>query len=407
MLPLQGIVPAAVYSIPTPQDAAKLVAASYSSHQLLTLWSSGSMDCFDINASGNSLKLRTSRKLPAFASSSKAVIPEAQAKPSRARKRRQPEEDTANVPATAQTSSPAIFPLGNHTVAAVRQLTDLPTNGHTASAVEVIVTDSSYGCIQSVTSVKLPKAKADAKLQLQPGSIFQQRTGAGDMVLLFGGAVWLFSIPVSAQHGRLVHTWYHGGSSKWPLPAAEMLAGLDMTSIASISAFATHSCKHTKPEVLGLQGKRKRQSAYQHRLPIHCACCQPGHACWQHWLCCMIPHMHCQWVKRMLASACHHTLLHATLQVKEASLAAAIGALNFRAPANPAALAAAAAVGEEQCESSCRPPQIEHARPAWSQSLAESGEASTSGQPAQFSIALPALFTYASLLVNAMVDAAL
>ena len=208
------------HDIPAPQPAAKLVSASYKDQQLLVLWSHGTIQSFDVRARSAALKLRTSQYLPSFSLSPNSIIETpgkstdstgkagkaltavtpVSTKPSKARKRRQPEADSAEADDSAQHSSPSgILPLGSHAVAAVREVTDLPTNGHVASAVEVTITDSNYGCIQSVTGVRLPKAQAEAQLQLMQCSIFQQHTGKGDIVLLYGNAVWLFTVPVRAS----------------------------------------------------------------------------------------------------------------------------------------------------------------------------------------------------------------
>ena len=196
------------------------MSTSYKDQQLLILWSNGTLQSFDIRPRSTALKLRTSQHLPSFSCSpplvtetpgkskdntpkpSKALAAATPAsnKASKARKRRQPEADSAEADDSAQqSSSSGILPLGSHAVAAVREVTDLPTNGHAASAIEVVVTDSNYGCIQFVTGVRLPKAQAEAQLQLMQSSIFQQRTGKGEIVLLYGNAVWLFTVPVRSS----------------------------------------------------------------------------------------------------------------------------------------------------------------------------------------------------------------
>lgn len=212
------------HTMPVPQEKLRLASVCYQSQQLLTLWSDGTLQCHDAKPHSKALRLRISQKLPAYncATSQKTneaavespvptkALSKSITKAVKARKRRQPEADSVELE-EPEAASVGVIPLGQHTVAAVRQVTDLPTNGHAASAVELIVTDSSYGCIQSVTGVKLPRAQADAKLQLTPGALFQQHTGTGELVLLYGNAVWLFTIPVS--HGSYCTSlWFWQGS---------------------------------------------------------------------------------------------------------------------------------------------------------------------------------------------------
>lgn len=225
---MQALKLEATYAIPAPKTTAKLVSVTYKAQQLLTLWSDGTLQSADIRPRSTALRMRTSQRLPAFTAATTNAQPmESTRKPSKAligsigkqskaKKRRQPEVDSAELQEPIfQSSSSGILPLGAHTVAAVREVTDLPTNGHAASAVEVTVADSAYGCVQSVTSVRLPKAQAGAKLQLMPGSVFQQRTGQGELVLLYGNAVWLFTIPVSLLAGAAAHiTDLHTSSTR-------------------------------------------------------------------------------------------------------------------------------------------------------------------------------------------------
>ena len=88
-----------------------------------------------------------------------------------------------------------------------------------------------------------------------------------------------------------------------------------------------------------------------------------------------------------------HSCVETVLQAQPATLASLVGALNLRSlDSNPAARAAVRALGEEECTSSSTPPQLEHARPSWTQSLAQSREASSSGYHSQAPIAVPATF---------------
>ena len=82
------------------------------------------------------------------------------------------------------------------------------------------------------------------------------------------------------------------------------------------------------------------------------------------------------------------------LQAQPATLASLVGALNLHTPTHPAAQASLRALGEEECTSISTPPQVEHARPLWTQSLIQSAEASTSGYDDQAPIAAPAAVRY-------------
>ena len=82
------------------------------------------------------------------------------------------------------------------------------------------------------------------------------------------------------------------------------------------------------------------------------------------------------------------------LQAQPATLASLVGALNLRTPTHPAAQASLRALGEEECTSISTPPQVEYARPSWTQSLIQSTEASSSGYDDQAPIAAPATVRY-------------
>lgn len=86
------------------------------------------------------------------------------------------------------------------------------------------------------------------------------------------------------------------------------------------------------------------------------------------------------------------------LQAQPATLASLVGALNLCSPTHPAAQASLRALGEEECSSISTPPQVEHARPVWTQSLLESGEASSSGDNHLGSFATPATLRSAAVL---------
>lgn len=82
------------------------------------------------------------------------------------------------------------------------------------------------------------------------------------------------------------------------------------------------------------------------------------------------------------------------LQAQPATLASLVGALNLRTPTHPAAQASLRALGEEECTSISTPPQVEYARPSWTQSLIQSTEASSSGHDDQAPLAAPATVRY-------------
>lgn len=79
------------------------------------------------------------------------------------------------------------------------------------------------------------------------------------------------------------------------------------------------------------------------------------------------------------------------MQAERATLASLVGALNLRTPTHPSAQASLQALGEEECTSISTPPQVEYARPAWTQSLIQHSEASSSGHHDQAPIAAPAI----------------
>ncbi len=211
--------------IPQPANNAKLASASIRDQQLICLWSGGLLQAFNIvpnAASGvSAFKLQSSRQLLGFASPSDSTSddqPQQQpfdstSKPSRepksGKKRRKPAPpvetaDVANPANGPEPFRPMVVPLGGHTMAAIKEATELPTNGHQTFGLEVAITDSLYGCVQSVTPVKLPNrapaAAAAAQLHDGPDSRRQEavqlQSGMGHLALLFNGAVWSISAQV-------------------------------------------------------------------------------------------------------------------------------------------------------------------------------------------------------------------
>ncbi len=212
--------------IPQPANNAKLASASIRDQQLICLWSGGLLQAFNIvpNAASGvaAFKLQSSRQLLGFASPIDSISDDQQqqqqpfdstSKPSResksGKKRRKPVApvETADLAKSANGPKPfrpMVVPLGGHTMAAIKEATELPTNGHQTLGLEVAMTDSLYGCVQSVTPVKLPnRAPAAAAAQLHSGcdsrrqEAVQLQSGMGHLALLFNGAVWSISAQVS------------------------------------------------------------------------------------------------------------------------------------------------------------------------------------------------------------------
>ena len=214
--------------IPQPANTARLASASIRDQQLICLWSGGLLQAFNIvphAASGvAAFKLQSSRQLLGFASPTDHISddqPQQQpfdctSKPSRepksGKKRRKPAApvETADVAKSVngpEPFRPMVVPLGGHTMAASKEATELPTNAHQTLCLEVAITDSLYGCVQSTMPVKLPNrapaAAAAAAVQLHNGpdsrrqEAVQLQSGMGHLALLFNGAVWSISAQVT------------------------------------------------------------------------------------------------------------------------------------------------------------------------------------------------------------------
>ena len=209
--------------IPQPANTARLASATIRDQQLICLWSGGLLQAFNIvphAASGvAAFKLQSSRQLLGFASPIDHISddqPQQQpfdstSKPSRepksGKKRRKPAApvETADVAKSVngpEPFRPMVVPLGGHTMAAIKEATELPTNAHQTLGLEVAITDSLYGCVQSTMPVKLPnRAPAAAQLHNGPDSRRQEavqlQSGMGHLALLFNGAVWSISAQVT------------------------------------------------------------------------------------------------------------------------------------------------------------------------------------------------------------------
>ncbi|KAL3134098.1 hypothetical protein ABBQ32_008522 [Trebouxia sp. C0010 RCD-2024] len=273
-----------------PSDSAKLVSASFQDGHLAILWSDGLLQAYNTAPTpGNPLTVHTTARLRSFNLASSAMTldnqeqhpqaPLQQQQQHSGKKRRksaavaaaaarEPLSDSATA---STTTAPMLVPLGEHAVAAVREPSDLSTNGHQSTELEITVANTQYGCVQSVTTVKLPGGGGVESAAPGLQEAVQLRSGMGSLVLLMHSAVWYISI-----------------------------------------------------------------------------------------------------------------------QAQPATLASLVGALNLCSPTHPAAQASLRALGEEECSSISTPPQVEHARPVWTQSLLESGEASSSGDNHLGSFATPA-----------------
>ncbi len=220
---LQGGKLRSLQTIPQPAETARLTSVSFRDQQLVCLWSTGLLQAYSTahsTISGTAqLKLQTSRQLLGFASPAEHTLDShLQQKPGptmksgkdtkSGKKRGKPAVSTDIAELANSASQPAPFkpmlvPLGGHSVAAVREPTDTPTNGHKTSGLDVTVVDTLYGCVQSVNTVKLARGATAAATGLQNGSetmqqgVLQLQSGMGDLILLLNNAVWSMSIQVS------------------------------------------------------------------------------------------------------------------------------------------------------------------------------------------------------------------
>lgn len=194
-----------------PSEGAQLAAASFQQAHLTVMWSTGLLQSYNTAlATGNTLSIHTSRRLRAFDLGSNSMMLDHQqedqhhqqepAKQHPGKKKRKsaatarepaPDSDTGSA-----APAPMLVPLGGHSVAAIREPTDLPSNGHHSADLEITVADTQYGCIQSVTCVKLPGGGAVGRGGRDQQEALQLSSGMGNLVLLMHGAVWYISIQV-------------------------------------------------------------------------------------------------------------------------------------------------------------------------------------------------------------------
>lgn len=202
-----------------PSEGAQVAAASFQQAHLTVMWSTGLLQSYDTAlATGNTLSIQTSRRLRAFDLGSSPMMldhqedqqhqqqgPSQQHSGKKKRKSaavaREPAPDS-DVVSTAP--APMLVPLGGHSVAATRELSDSPSNGHHSADLEITVADTQYGCIQSVTSVKLPGSAAVGKASKDQQEALQLSSGMGNLVLLLHGAVWYISIQVRVALVELI-----------------------------------------------------------------------------------------------------------------------------------------------------------------------------------------------------------
>ena len=232
---------------------------AFQHQQLICLWSNGLLEAYSMTSSTavntassttsaaaagpassdtvlvNSLKLKFSKQLVGFAAAlgkvsseqptQKQQTPKESQEPKTGKKRRKPATPLDIVQSAAHDSPPSAFQpalvaLGGHSVAAIREITEGPSNGHQTSALEATVLDTMYGCVQSVTTVQLPKvansiasdgASAATAAGLPPvrhQQVLQLGSGMGNLVILAHDAVWSTSIQVIlSSFVHAIHTF--------------------------------------------------------------------------------------------------------------------------------------------------------------------------------------------------------
>lgn len=216
---LQGLRHISTRVFQPPSDSAKLISASFQDGHLAILWSDGVLHAYNTGPTpGNPLTVHTSTRLRSFTPGSSAMAldnqeqhpqgPLQQQHSGKKRRKSAPAAAAAREPlpdsATASiTTAPMLIPLGGHAVAAVREPSDLPTNGHHSTELEITVANTQYGCVQSVTSVKLPGGGGMEGAARGQQEAVQLRSGMGSLVLLMHSTVWHISIQV--KHSKTRH----------------------------------------------------------------------------------------------------------------------------------------------------------------------------------------------------------
>ena len=206
-----------LYAICAPSEAAKLVSASFQEGHLTLMWSNGFLQAVNTELQsstvGSDLNIHITRRLSAFdlgpepmlidTEQSQCQDEKQQQQPAGKKKKRKSSVAADCVPAGKLVSTGLVHmlvPLGGHSVAALREPVEAHTNGHQSSDVEITVAETQYGCVQSVTSVKLPGVAASrrnsAELHGMQHEAFQLHSGIGNLVLLMRNAVWYISVQV-------------------------------------------------------------------------------------------------------------------------------------------------------------------------------------------------------------------
>ena len=199
------------------------MSSSFQEHYITVMWSNGLLQTFNTaihqSPAGARLSIHTSRHLLAFDLGSEHMLVDDAQKDVQQQQQQQQEQKqqqlalkkkrkaaaaavTAEPDDNAASNSlvPMLSPLGGHSVVAIREPEHLPTNGHASVDVEATVADAQYGCVQSVTGIKLPGDAASVGRSSDLGrseqDVLQLRSGMGNLVLLMHNAVWYISIPV-------------------------------------------------------------------------------------------------------------------------------------------------------------------------------------------------------------------
>ena len=197
--------------IQPPSERTKLASASFQQDHLTVMWSNGLLQTYNTALTrGTTLSVQTSRRLHAFDLGSDQMVLDRQdqqqqqlpAQQHTGTKKRKStaaaaaaEEPAPDSDILSTTPVPLLVPLGSHSVAAIREPSDLPDNGHSLD-LEITVADTRYGCVQSVTSVKLPGSGTVDRAGKDHQEAVQLSSGMGNLALLMHGAVWYISIQV-------------------------------------------------------------------------------------------------------------------------------------------------------------------------------------------------------------------
>lgn len=203
-----------------PSEDVKLASSSFQQGHLTVMWSNGLLQSYNTALiRGTTLSVQTSRRLHTFDLGSDQMVlddqdQQHQQEPAQQHTGNKKRKSTAAAAAAKEpapaddllsaTPVPLLVPLGGHLVAAIREPSDLPINGHHSSHLDITVVDTQYGCVQSVSTVKLPGSGAVDQSGKDQQEALQLSSGMGDLVLLMHGAVWYVSIQV--RHSRSTYS---------------------------------------------------------------------------------------------------------------------------------------------------------------------------------------------------------